>query len=112
MSVVLPSSDTVSVAPELLHPEVGGIRVEVNGQVLSRGGELWADRLVDTTAARADNRCGVAWVLWFAAPAWELNSLHPLLQRLLLALFDRAPACLLAASCLLPHRSHAAALAL
>jgi hypothetical protein len=58
MSVELPASvGTVSVAPQLLHPEVKGARVEVNGQVLSRGGELWADRLADTTAARVDNRC-------------------------------------------------------
>ena len=56
MSVTVPSSlDTVRVVPGLRHPEVAGVRVEVNGQVLSRGGNLWADQLVDTTATGAYN---------------------------------------------------------
>ena len=50
ISVTVPfSTDTVSVAPELLHSEVEGVRVEVNGQVLSRGGDLSADRRADTS---------------------------------------------------------------
>lgn len=49
MSVVLPySTDTVSITPELTYPEIMGIRVEVNGQVLSRGGDISADQVADT----------------------------------------------------------------
>lgn len=42
------ATQMVSVAPVLLHPEVLGVRVEVNGRVLSRGGNLAADVLTDT----------------------------------------------------------------
>jgi hypothetical protein len=49
MSVTVPSNtETVSLTPTLLHPEIRNIRVEVNGQVLSRGGDVWADQQTDT----------------------------------------------------------------
>lgn len=51
-----PSVDTAAVAPTLAHPEVPGVRVEVNGQVLSRGGDVSADQRADTNAGVADNR--------------------------------------------------------
>lgn len=42
------ATQMVSVSPALLHPEIAGVRVEVNGRVLSRGGNAAADRLADT----------------------------------------------------------------
>ena len=42
------STQMVSLTPTLLYPELPGIRVEVNGRVLSRGGNVVADRLADT----------------------------------------------------------------
>lgn len=49
MSVTVPANtETVSLTPTLLHPKIRDIRVEVNGQVLSRGGDVWADQLADT----------------------------------------------------------------
>jgi hypothetical protein len=49
VAVAIPCDvDTVRVVPELLHPEIPGVRVEVNGQVLSRGGDIVADRQTDT----------------------------------------------------------------
>ena len=46
----------VSLRPGLRWPGVTGIRVEVNGQVLSQGGDVAADQLEDTTAETI-NRC-------------------------------------------------------
>ena len=40
----------VSLRPGLRWPGVTGLRVEVNGQVLSQGGDVAADQLEDTTA--------------------------------------------------------------
>ena len=40
----------VSLRPGLRWPGVTGLRVEVNGQVLSQGGDAAADQLEDTTA--------------------------------------------------------------
>lgn len=49
MSVTVPANtETVSLTPTLLHPQIRDIRVEVNGQVLSRGGDVWADQQADT----------------------------------------------------------------
>ncbi|KAL4450153.1 hypothetical protein ABPG77_010822 [Micractinium sp. CCAP 211/92] len=45
------SNRVVSLTPTLKYPEVPGIRVEVNGQVLSRGGDVQANQVQDTTAA-------------------------------------------------------------
>ncbi|EFN53518.1 hypothetical protein CHLNCDRAFT_136597 [Chlorella variabilis] len=45
-------SRLVSLTPALKRPNVAGVRVEVNGQVLSRGGDVAADQLEDTTAAQ------------------------------------------------------------
>lgn len=42
------ASDIVSLAPQLLYPTIEGVRVEVSGQVLSRGGNVSADQLEDT----------------------------------------------------------------
>ena len=47
----------VSLRPGLRWPGVTGIRVEVNGQVLSQGGDVAADQLEDTTAETI-SRCG------------------------------------------------------
>ena len=50
MSVtVSASTDVLSLTPTLLHPDIDAVRVEVNGQVLSRVGDIWADQLADTT---------------------------------------------------------------
>jgi hypothetical protein len=52
MTVTVPANtETVSLTPTLLHPEILDIRVEVNGQVLSRGGDVWADQQADTQGA-------------------------------------------------------------
>ena len=40
----------VSLRPGLRWPGMTGLRVEVNGQVLSQGGDVAADQLEDTTA--------------------------------------------------------------
>jgi hypothetical protein len=48
-----PDFDTAALAPALRHPEVEGVRVEVNGQVLSRAGDAAADRHADTARAGA-----------------------------------------------------------
>ena len=46
--VSIPSAvETVCITAELLHADVPGIRVEVNGQVLSSGGNITLDRLED-----------------------------------------------------------------
>ncbi|KAL4452476.1 hypothetical protein ABPG75_008138 [Micractinium tetrahymenae] len=45
------SNRMVTLTPALKRPGVPGIRVEVNGQVLSRGGDVHANQLQDTTAA-------------------------------------------------------------
>ena len=42
-------SKWVSLQPELMFPDVEGVRVEVNGQVLSRGGDVGADMIADTS---------------------------------------------------------------
>lgn len=42
-------SKWVSLQPELIFPDVEGVRVEVNGQVLSRGGDVGADMIADTS---------------------------------------------------------------
>lgn len=42
-------SKWVSLQPELMFPGVEGVRVEVNGQVLSRGGDVGADMIADTS---------------------------------------------------------------
>ena len=46
----------VSLRPGLRWPGVTGLRVEVNGQVLSQGGDVVADQLEDTTA-ETRSRC-------------------------------------------------------
>ena len=46
----------VSLRPGLRWPGVTGLRVEVNGQVLSQGGDVAADQLEDTTA-ETHSRC-------------------------------------------------------
>ena len=52
MEVTIPAStDTLSLTPTLLHPEIPNVRVEVNGQVLSRGGDVGADQQADTGGA-------------------------------------------------------------
>lgn len=43
-------TDSVILHPSLLFPDVQGLRVEVNGQVLSKGGDVGADQVMDTTA--------------------------------------------------------------
>ncbi|KAK9917087.1 hypothetical protein WJX75_000778 [Coccomyxa subellipsoidea] len=43
-------TDWVSLQPGLRWPGVPGLRVEVNGQVLSQGGDVSADQVEDTTA--------------------------------------------------------------
>lgn len=50
------SSETqgISLQPSLRFPNVLGIRVEVNGQVLSQGGDVGADQIADTSAAKPD----------------------------------------------------------
>ncbi len=40
----------VMLQPWLRWPEVQGVRVEVDGQVLSKGGDVGADQLADTGA--------------------------------------------------------------
>ena len=51
MGITVPAStDTISLIPTLLHPEIQNVRVEVNGQVLSRGGDVGADQQADTAA--------------------------------------------------------------
>ena len=45
-------TEVANVVPELRFPGVGGIRVEANGQVLLRGGDLAAGRRQDTTSER------------------------------------------------------------
>lgn len=47
-------SKWVSLQPELMFPDVEGVRVEVNGQVLSRGGDVGADMIADTSG-RSNN---------------------------------------------------------
>lgn len=42
-------SKWVSLQPELMFPDLEGVRVEVNGQVLSRGGDVSADQVADTS---------------------------------------------------------------
>ena len=42
-------SKWVSFQPELMFPDVEDVRVEVNGQVLSRGGDVGADMIADTS---------------------------------------------------------------
>lgn len=52
-------SKWVSFQPELMFPDVEGVRVEVNGQVLSRGGDVGADMIADTSGhSNATSRCG------------------------------------------------------
>lgn len=46
-----PDADWASLQPVLLHPDIEGTRVEINGQVLSRGGDAAVDRAIDTTAS-------------------------------------------------------------
>lgn len=54
ITVTVPyGTDTVSIVPQLLHPEISGIRVEVNGQVLSQGGDVSADQHADTSLQSA-----------------------------------------------------------
>lgn len=49
MMVTIPSMvDSVNIVPQLLHPNISGVRVEINGQVLSRGGNVSADVATDT----------------------------------------------------------------
>ncbi len=50
------SSETqgISLQPSLRSSNVLGIRVEVNGQVLSQGGDVGADQIADTSAAKPD----------------------------------------------------------
>ena len=50
------SSETqgISLQPSLRFPNVLGIRVEVMGQVLSQGGDVGADQIADTSAAKPD----------------------------------------------------------
>ena len=50
------SSETqgISLQPSLRFPNVLGIRVEVSGQVLSQGGDVGADQIADTSAAKPD----------------------------------------------------------
>lgn len=51
------STRLISLTPALRFPGVPGVRVEVNGQVLSRGGDVAADQLEDTTAGVQQRRC-------------------------------------------------------
>lgn len=52
------ATEMVTLTPTLLVPDELGIRVEVNGQVLSRSGNAAADRAQDTTPQLAGaNRC-------------------------------------------------------
>jgi hypothetical protein len=61
MSVTVPANtETVSLTPTLLHPEIVDIRVEVNGQVLSRGGDVWADQQADTRSGGGSAAVGGA----------------------------------------------------
>ena len=54
----------VSLRPGLRWPGVTGIRVEVNGQVLSQGGDVAADQLEDTTAETINRRVCTTFQLW------------------------------------------------
>ncbi|KAK9813648.1 hypothetical protein WJX73_001491 [Symbiochloris irregularis] len=47
-------TETVFLQPRLLFPDIQGLRVEVNGQVLSKGGDVGADQVMDTTAESVD----------------------------------------------------------
>ena len=65
------SSETqgISLQPSLRFPNVLGIRVEVSGQVLSQGGDVGADQIADTSAAKPD-RWAVASCLSARCETW------------------------------------------